>query len=309
MDRGRLRAIVAALFVIMLFGLSTVLSKLALREMPPLTMAMSTGIVAWVGLSFYLFILRRRSIPRGLDRGTWVRVCAMGVGSFTVSRIFYMLSLQRMEATTSSFLSSFTGVFTLIIGMFVMREFPSVWQVVGTAVSIVGVYIFYPAVPAREELIGVGMKVVGMATTGTTNNISRDVASSGKLDFLMFSWLSTSVGILPLPFLTLWLEGVPHYTRMAIPAILFVGLVSSGFGLTVWNGIMRDLQAFEASLIGNTIIIWTAVFGWILLGEQFSFRKVVAALVVLGGTALIQIRRRRLIPCAVSNVRHSSSRD
>jgi len=307
--RKRLLAILGALLVIVLYSLSCVLTKLALAGMRPLTLGASINIVGWLGLSCYVFVIRRRKIPRHLDRGTWVRICAMGLGSFTVSRVFGTLALERMEATSSAFLGSFTGVFTLIIGLFVMKEYPSLWQLIGTIVSIWGVYIFYPALPTRSELVGVGMRVVGMVTTGSTNNIARDVATSERIDTLMFSWLSMSIGVLPLPFIALALEGVPVFTRTGIAVVLYAGLLSTAFGLTLWNFVLKDLQAFEASLIGNTSVVFTGLLGWGILGEELPARRLAAIAVVLIGTGLIQIRSRGLLPGVLGRARSGGRRE
>ena len=76
---SRAIAIFQTLSILVLMSLGTVLTKLALSDVTPLTLAWLAVVVGMVVLGGYTFIIRRERVPRGLGVRVWAYIIAIGI--------------------------------------------------------------------------------------------------------------------------------------------------------------------------------------------------------------------------------------
>jgi drug/metabolite transporter (DMT)-like permease len=295
MNRGRAVAILQTLGVMLANSLGTVLMKMALNEeLHPLTLAWTTTFIGMVALSTHTFVVRRERIPRGLGRRVWYYMIAIGICNFVISRISRPLALERLPATTTTFLGNFIGLVTMGMSIFILKERPSVFQVLGALVALTGLTIFFLELPTTYEFIGMLLVLVGIVAVAYTNNIARKLAI--VTDFQLSNTVLSSVALLVGGSITLliglsfdWPPRVPTWKHWGI--IFYIGLVPIGFGLTLWNHILRTLRSFEASILGASSVIWTAILAIILLGESLALNEIAGITLLIGGLALVQVRQ------------------
>ena len=92
---------------------------------------------------------------KGLGYQAWAYIIAIGVCNFTIVRVLFMLSLERLPATTHAYLVNFVGIVTMLMSIVILQERPSVFQIVGAALAIAGLHVFFRAIPLPSEFIGV----------------------------------------------------------------------------------------------------------------------------------------------------------
>ena len=71
--------------------------------------------------------------------------------------------------------------------------------------------------------------------------------------------------------------------------IVLNAIVAVAIGLTVWNYILRTLRSYEASILGASAVIFTAIFAVPILGERLH--QIVGIAMMLVGLSLVQVRR------------------
>ena len=69
------------------------------------------------------------------------------------------------------------------------------------------------------------------------------------------------------------------------------GALASGLGYAIWYGALPLLSATSAAALQLSVPVLTALGGIIFLGEEISFRLVLACAAVLGGVALVTVVR------------------
>lgn len=122
---GRPTATLQASTALVASCLAAVLAKLALRDVPPFTFVWLQIAVGGGLLTAYTNGLRRERLPAGLGRALWLHIAWIGIGNFAVVRLFSMLALARLPATTHVYLINFTGIVTMLMSVIVLRERPS----------------------------------------------------------------------------------------------------------------------------------------------------------------------------------------
>ncbi len=294
MDRARLIAIAQTLTVLVFMSLGTVITKIALSDVAPLTFAWVSVLIGMFLLAIYTFGIRKETIPRGLGRQVWAYIIIIGLFNFVVGRLTMTLSLERLPATTNTYLVNFIGFITMGMSIFMLKESPTIFQVLGAAVAIVGLRIYFQEIPSEYEMVGIVLILVGITAVAYTNNIARKVGivTSNQLSNTVVSTLALLIGGGLLVLIGLVVDGVPRIQSWGNwGAIVYAGVFMVAFGLTVWNHILRVLRSYEASILGASTVIFTALLAIPMLGERLTLHEVIGMLLMIAGLALVQVRR------------------
>ena len=297
MQTDRLIAIFQTTAILILMSIGTVLSKLALSEVDPFTFAWLSVAVGMVSLCIYTFIIRKERIPRGLSKEVWLYIFCMGFFNFLVARITLTVSLDLLEATTNTYLVNFVGFLTMGMSIFILKESPSIFQLLGAVVALIGLRIFFVEVPPPSELLGIVLILVGIFGIALTNNLARKLAiiTENQLSNNIISTSALLIGGTLLVVVGLVLDWPPQVNGVAnIGILLYAGMVMIAFCMTVWNYVLRTLRSYEASILGASTVIWTALLAIPVLGETLSFNEVIGIVLMLAGLALVQVRRGEL---------------
>jgi drug/metabolite transporter (DMT)-like permease len=284
--------------VLVASSLGSVLAKLALREVPAFTFAWLQTAFAILLMAVYTFGWRGERIPRGLGAGVWASILWLGIGNFAIVRVLFMLALERLPATTHTYLVNFTGIATMLLSIVILRERPSVQQIAGALVAIAGLRVFFREIPPAAERIGLVYLGIGIVVLASTNNIARRLSVLGGhgLSNNLMSTLALCAGGLPIVLIGLstdWPPPVHGFAHWNI--IAFNGLVAIGFGLAVWNYVLRTLRSYEASILAASTVIYTALFAIPILGERLGADQIAGILLMILGLVLVVIQRRNFV--------------
>ena len=297
MTKERITAIIQTLIILIFMSLGTVLIKLALSDVDAFTFAWLSVAVGMIGLAIYTFVVRQERIPAGLPSKVWLYIATIGLLNFLLARTTLTISLDYLEATTNTYLVNFVGFVTMGMSIFILKESPTLYQLLGAAVALIGLRVFFLEIPPPSELRGILLISVGILGIAYTNNITRKltIITNNQLSNNIISSLALLIGggmLLIVGILTDW---PPQITGAANYAILFyAGLVMIAFSMTVWNYILRTLRSYEASILGASTVIWTALLAIPILGETLSGNEVGGIILMLVGLVLVQVRQGRL---------------
>ena len=115
----------------------------------------------------------------------------------------------------------------------------------------------------------------------------------GGCDMLRFSMVQMGVaGLVSLPFV--FLPGELARASVAgfvsgIPALLFLGVLSSGIAYTLQNLGQAKVPAALASIIMSLEGTFATLFGWLILGDVLSSRQLLGCALVFGAVILSQL--------------------
>lgn len=297
MGRARAVAVGQTLGVLMLMSLGMVLMKFALSDISPYTFTALTVLVGMITMSVYTFVVRRERIPRNLGRSVWLLIIGIGLGNFVISRFANSIVLSVLPATTTSYLGNFVGFVTMALSVLILREPPTVWQLVGAVVAVAGLRVFFVEVPPTDQVLAIALKFFGMLATAYTNNTARKLALQTKnaLSNNIVSTVALLIGgsiAVVVGLAASWPVRVEGWANWGI--ILYSGVVTIAFGLTVWNHVLRTLRSYEASLLGSSTVIWTALLAIPILGERLAPNQVLGIAITFVGLAIVQLRGARL---------------
>ncbi len=274
--------------------LAAVLAKIALREVAPFTFVWLQLAVAGTALGIFTFGLRRERVPRGIGWRIWLYLAGIGICNFTLVRLATIFALERLPATTHAYLLGFVGIVTMGMSVLFLGERPSVVQLLGALLAIVGLRVFFREAPPPAELTGAlyaALAVVGLAAY---NTFARKLAvvNDGAISNNVVSTLALWIGGGPVVAVGLWGDWPPEVHAWQNWGIIFVnGIVGVAIALTVFNYILRTLRSYEASLLASSGIIFMALTAYVVLDERLDGYQLVGIAMMLAGLGIVQIRR------------------
>ena len=160
-------------------------------------------------------------------------------------------------------------------------------QLAGMAMAVGGlVYLLLPGVAAPGWRSGSLMVVAGVAW-GVYSLRGRGVA-----DPLTVTAGNFRLAVVPALLLSALMLSQFSWDGMGALYAVVSGALASGAGYAVWYSVLPRLKATQAATVQLSVPVLAALGGALLLGEVLSPRLMLAALVVLGGVALVSLPRR-----------------
>jgi drug/metabolite transporter (DMT)-like permease len=182
----------------------------------------------------------------------------------------------------------------MLMSICIVQERPSLCQILGAALAVAGLHVFFRSIPPPSELIGVIYVAIAVFTLASTNIITRKLAlvTRDGLSNTIISTVALWIGGLPVVVAGLiidWPPPVVGWTNWGI--ILLNAIIGIALVLTVFNYILRTLRSYEASILASSGVIYTALLAVPILGERLVLHQIVGIAMMLVGIALVQIRR------------------
>lgn len=285
-----LLALLEAILVTILWSSSFVFIKWGLEELPPFLFAGLRYFGGFLVLLAFAPALGRQRLPHNLGLRRWTKLVGVGITAYTLGNGFLFLSLTMIPAVTASFIQSLIPLLIVALGMLHLRERPSLLQVGGIGLALVGAYIFFPLEVAAGQALGIIIALGAALSFAYQMILVRDLSRNGIPGPLWLSIISLGVGG-GLLFLPAAFEPWPRLTTTGIAILLWLIVVNTAFAYVLWNHALERLKAFEQAMVGNTMALQIALWAWLLLGEELTLRMVVGLLVVVLGVFLVQADR------------------
>jgi drug/metabolite transporter (DMT)-like permease len=281
-------AVVLAVLVTALWSSSYILIKIGLRDLPPLTFAGLRYFLGFVVL-FLLHRAQRRPMPPRLSLSTWRAMIALGLVAYTLAPGAMFLSLSILPVITANFVFQ-AGIPLLVAlssGAF-LGERTSLRQWLGVVVSVIGIYLAFPARPAGWEIAGLLLAVVGAGAGAASNQLTRYLMRDARLPAQDLTMITVGIGSTALLAIGLAVEPTPVFSGSSIGLLLWLAVANTALAFSMWNHAMRTLRALEAGVIATIQVIEVTLMAWIVLGEPLGPSRLVASLLILAGVILVQ---------------------
>jgi drug/metabolite transporter (DMT)-like permease len=287
----------AAFSAIVLWGISFVATKAALREVSPVTLIF-TRFALGVAVLMLVVKLRRESLVP--PRDTWLMLAMMGfVGIF----LHQMVQAHGLTLTTAVRTGWLIGV-------------TPIWSAVLAA-------IFLGEAFGRRKILGLLLGLLGALLVITRGELSRGVltlpSTRGDLMILASTWTWAIYTILGRDTLKRlgsaratagamfagWAMMIPFFlaatgwreyrglSSSSMIAILFLGIGCSGLGYWLWYAALERIDASQAAAFLYLEPLVTLLAAVALLGESVALSAIVGGVLVMVGVLTVQTAKAR----------------
>ncbi len=281
-------AIAEAIIVNLIWSSSFIIVKIIIEDLGPLTIS---GLRYLIGALILLPFMLREKEKSPLTKKTWGLLLLLGLSAYAVGNGAMFWSLKYLPATTVSFLMGTLTITTLIVGIFLLKEIPTKFQVIGVLITLLGTALFFANGIQAGESLGIiifGIGVIGFTTFGI---LGRKFASTGRVGTLRLTTIPLALGGGVTLIIAFLLEGIPSAPPATWGLILVLALVNTAIGYFIYNHALQTLDAFQMNVTLNLTPIWTAIFGFFLLDERLETLQMLGIAVMIAGVMLVQMKK------------------
>ena len=292
---GHLKAVLLALFVTFLWSTSWVLIKLGLKaNLPAVSFAGLRYTLAFLFLlPLVLFNRDHRQTVRSLTSGQWGQLALLGLLLYTLAQGAQYVGLAYLPAAMLSLLLNLTPLVVALVSRRMGTEAAPLSQWAGILLSTAGTLVFFLpfSVPAGQW-IGLTAAMVCLASNAAASIYGRKVNLHSGLSPLVITTLTMGMGGLIMLAVGGLTQGFGRLDLTQWLIVLWLALMNTALGFTVWNHTLRTLTAVESSILNSAMMPQIAILTWVFLGEALTMKQIIGLILVVVGTLIVQLRFR-----------------
>jgi drug/metabolite transporter (DMT)-like permease len=281
------------LFSAVAFGLSIPLSKILLKDIPPVSLAGLLYVGAFAGLTLYsgarAILARGRSADAGrrfepLSASDIPRLAGAIVSGGVIGPVCLMEGLRRTSGASASLLLNLEGLATALLAVLLFRE-PArkrTWIALA-AMTAAGVLTTWDPAGGRIEALGPLLVLAAMICWGLDNNLTRNISDKDPVVISRIKGIAAGVFSLALAFAV----GERLRVSPGLAVALGVGAVCYGFSLVLFIESLRRIGAFRTGAFFSLAPFAGAAASLLFLGEPLAWTVGPAAALMAAGAFLI----------------------
>lgn len=284
-----LRDWVAALAIILAWGVNFVVIKVGLEEIPPFLL----GGLRFVLVALAVFFVPRPAVP-------WRTLVLFGMTlSFGQFAFLFTAMNVGMSAGLASLVLQSQVFFTVLIAALALGE--RVWphHMLGMSIAAIGLALIERgAVGGNVTLLGFVLTLAAAFNWACGNIVVKYV---GKVD--MLSLVVWGALVPPIPFFIMsWLFEGPeairhsfeHMTMAGLGALLYLALMATTLGYVLWARLLARHPVSKVAPLSLLVPIVGLLSAAVLLGERLHPLQWAGGLVVMAGLAVNLMGSRML---------------
>jgi drug/metabolite transporter (DMT)-like permease len=282
----------AAFAAVVLWGISFVATKAALRELSPVTLIFTRFGLGVLVLVLILAIRRESLAP---PRDTWPMLALMGFVGIFLHQMIQVHGLTLTTAVRTGWLIGLTPIWSALLAAIFLGERFGSQKLLGLLLGAVGALLVITrgqlsadvlAWPAtRGDLLVVASTFTWTIYTLLGRDTLKRLGSARATTAAMFiGWA------MMIPFFvhgTGWQE-YRSLSSTTLIAIGFLGIGCSGLGYLFWYAALERIDASQVAAFLYIEPVITLVAAVLLLGESVALSTIVGGVLVLLGVLTVQ---------------------
>jgi drug/metabolite transporter (DMT)-like permease len=288
---ARTYALAGLILVMFVWGITYVVTKAAVREIPPLTLAFLRYLIASA-------VLIPLALARGRHRAPAVSVvplALMGLTGIAILTIGFNYGLLYGSASQGALVYSLSPAAVALAAVLGLHESLSSRRILGITLSVAGSVIVVASgetgPTAPRPLLGALCMLAGVLAWAYYTVIAKRLARADQV--VVIAWVTVLGTAMLLPFAAVELtQGpLPRITTEGWLATLFLGAAASAGAYLGYSLVLREL---DASLVGAWFPldpIVGVVSAVVFLGEALRGGQIVGGVIALAGMWLAASNR------------------
>ncbi len=283
-------ALLALAGAVLLWGTSYAAAKSALQQVSPATLiGLRMLLASLVFLPFWQWLPRPR-YQKG--DGRWLLLLGL-----LQPCLYFLCEVEALRHTSSAqagTIAALVPLFVAVMARMWLGERMSLPALLGLAASLAGVMLLsvgaISSTSAPDPLLGNSLQLIAMFCAASYMVLLKRL--SGRYDTWWLTGMQNLLGVLfYLPAVWLARDSLLAVDLQGWLAIGYLGGIVTLGGFGLYNMAMRWLPASQAALSINLVPLLAILVGWLLLGENMTPLQALAALLILGGVVISQLRR------------------
>jgi O-acetylserine/cysteine efflux transporter len=279
--------VLLALAVVAVWGTNFVVIRIGLDHLPPLLFCTLRFTFALLPAAFFI---KRPAVP-------WSHLAAYGlfIGAGQFGLLFIAMN-GHIAPGLASLVMQMQVFFTIGMSVWLAKERIRLFQFLALALAAAGLVVIASHTDAQTTPLGLGLTLLASLSWAFGNMVMK---ASGKVDALAYVVWASLFSIPPLIAMTLIFEGWPAIEHglaradaLTWAAVLWQSVGNTMFGFAAWGWLLARHPAAVVTPAALLVPVFGMAASAIILHEPLPGWKLIAALLVLAGLAVIVLYPR-----------------
>ncbi len=256
----------------------------------PINSAFYRFAIATIVLLFLIKVIEGRiSIP---PKKTWLKLLFLGLTGVFSYNILFFEGLKQIEAGRASLLIALNPLAITASAVILFGEKLTVKQCLGVVVSLGGaVFVITNGHPSTIFTGGFGLgelAILGCVASWTAYSITgRSVVGTiSPIAAVFYSSLIGTLLLLPFALADDCFTAASHFRSREWVSLLFLGVLGTAVGFTLYYLAIRKIGASRASVFINLVPLFSIILSILLLGETLKKSVLIGGAILLFGVYL-----------------------
>jgi len=267
------------------WGSMFVVTKTAVREIPPLTLAALRFFIAAIVL--VPLALLRGSLPKPIP---WAPLTLMGLTGIALFTVAFNYALIYGSAMQGALIYALVPAAVSVAAVGFLKESLPRHRILGIALSFIGVAIVVlagePDRGSPRPLLGALCMLGVVVAWAAYTVVAKRLSDADPMIVIAFATILGMLMLLPFAALELSRAPWPHPSLRARLAILFLGIVASGIAFVAYGWVLRVLDASIVGVYTNLDPIVGVITAVVFLGEPVHAGQMLGGAIAIIGMAL-----------------------
>lgn len=244
-----------------------------------------------------LLVMARKTLREKIDRRDRLSFLLLGALGYYFTVLMNSLSTYLAGASMASLINSLTPVCVTIIAALVLKERITPVRILCLALALAGTYIVSTNAETSGQILGIVAALAGVVSWGYASTLMRRLAQKYKP--LLVTTYGMAVGLaLHIPTAAVRLATMDvatlQFSWQAALAILYMGVVSTALGQSLWTRSLALLEAGVCSLFYPMQPFFSVVLGMMFLGERPGVRFFLGSALIAADVIINCLHNRKL---------------
>ncbi len=291
MSNSKLFTYIEALLAVIVWGASFIATKIALKEISPVTVVWLRFLMGVVILGGAVILRRQFALP---NKKEWAYFALLGFLGITFHQWLQSNGLETSEAGTTAWIVSTTPVFMALLGWLLLKEKLGWTKALGILLAFCGVLVvvskgdFGSVSIGKFGAPGDKLILVSAVNWAVFSALSRRGLKSHPASLMMFyvmsfGWLFTSLLFLA----TKGSEEIGNLTFNGWLAIAFLGVFCSGLAYIAWYDALKALTTAQTGVFLYIEPLVAVVVAFFILGEAITLASLAGGAIIIFGVWLV----------------------
>ena len=308
MPNSKLLIFIEALFAVIVWAASFIATKIALRDVAPITIVWVRFLMGVVILGIAVVFRKQFTLP---DKKEWAYFGLLGFLGIALHQWLQSNALKTSEADTTAWIVSTTPVFMALLGWLILKEALGWTKSLGILLAVFGGLIVVSKGNIGSISIGKfgapGDKLILISAMNwavfsalSRRGLKSHPASLMMFYVMVFGWLFTTILFFTGPvfasapnlLVRLYLSGpglsdIANLTFAGWMGITFLGIFCSGLAYIAWYDALQALTTAQTGVFLYIEPVVTVIVAFLILGEAITPTLLLGGAVILFGVWLV----------------------
>jgi drug/metabolite transporter (DMT)-like permease len=285
MKSRRSYALAGVIVLMIVWGSTFVVTKSAVHEIPPLTLAALRFVIAacvLVPLAVARWNFGRLPAPFPL-----LRLVGMGLTGIAMFHVAFNYALAYGSASQGALIFALIPAAVGVAAVVGLKESPSKRRVAGIVLSVCGVALVAvagaPGSDSPRPLLGALWMLGAVAAWAVYTVMAKQLADADQVVVIAWATVVGAVVLMPLAAFELAQHPWPRPSTRGWLGALFLGVVASALAFVVYSRALRELDASLMGVFLNLDPIVGVLTAFLFLGETLGAWQGLGGAIALTG--------------------------